>query len=124
MALRLAIELKSFEGAMDMAPKQKETITKKTKVKDRPYIQTERKEIYHAFAKYLVSIGRAYPCFCTEQELNDLREHQEHKKEITGYYGRYARCRSLTYEQIEEKINNGEKNEKIWFILISLFLLR
>lgn len=74
-----------------------------------PYIQTERKEIYHVVAKYLVSIGRAYPCFCTEEDLTLMREKQESKKDRIGYYGRYAKCRNLTYEEIKERIENGDK---------------
>ena len=74
-----------------------------------PYIQTERKNIYHIVAKYLVSIGRAYPCFCSEEELSEMRTIQEVKKDRIGYYGKYAKCRNLTYEQIKEKIEAGEK---------------
>ena len=37
-----------------------------------PYVQSERKEIYHAFIKYLIEIGRAYPCFCTEEDNAQL----------------------------------------------------
>ncbi|HOO67776.1 MAG TPA: glutamate--tRNA ligase [Bacilli bacterium] len=74
-----------------------------------PYIQSERKNIYSAFAKYLVSIGRAYPCFCSEEELNKIREHQTENKEKIGYYGKYAKCRNLTNKQVKEKIDNGEK---------------
>lgn len=74
-----------------------------------PYIQTERKEIYDTFAKYLVSIGRAYPCFCSEDDLNKMREEQEAKKDRVGYYGKYAKCRDLSYEEIENHIKNGDK---------------
>jgi glutamyl-tRNA synthetase len=74
-----------------------------------PYIQTERKDIYAAFAKYLVSIGRAYPCFCSEEDLNEMRERQEHRKERIGYYGPYAKCRNLTYEEVKEHLDNGDK---------------
>lgn len=74
-----------------------------------PYLQTERKDIYAAFAKYLVSIGRAYPCFCSEDDLKDIRESQINKKDRIGYYGSYAKCRNLTYEEIEQKIKNGDK---------------
>jgi len=52
-----------------------------------PYIQTERKEIYHAFIKHLISIGRAYPCFCSEEDLTEMREHQEKKKDTTRKLG-------------------------------------
>lgn len=74
-----------------------------------PYIQSARKDIYAAFSKYLVSIGRAYPCFCSEEDLNNIREIQTEKKDRIGYYGKYAKCRNLSYEEIEEKIKNGEQ---------------
>ena len=63
-----------------------------------PYIQSERKEIYHAYIKKLIEMGRAYPCFCTKEELEDLRKNQEEKKMRTGYYGRFARCRNINIE--------------------------
>ncbi len=74
-----------------------------------PYVQTERKEIYEAYAKYLVSIGRAYPCFCTAEELDAMRKRQEERKEQIGYYGKYAKCRNLTLEEVEEHLKNGDK---------------
>ena len=74
-----------------------------------PYIQSERKEIYWAFAKYLIENDMAYPCFCNEEELEAIRQKQEKYKSRLGYYGRYAKCRHLTTEEIEEKIKNGEK---------------
>ena len=74
-----------------------------------PYVQSERKEIYHTFIKHLIEIGRAYPCFCTKDELEDLRKHQEERKFRTGYYGRYAKCRLLPIEQQIERIKNGEE---------------
>jgi len=74
-----------------------------------PYIQSERKEIYHAFTRHLIEIGRAYPCFCTTEELSEMRENQEAMKTRTGYHGRFARCSRLTPEEAIEKINNGEK---------------
>ena len=74
-----------------------------------PYIQSERKEIYQAFAKYLIEIGRAYPCFCTSEDLNNLRETQEKSKVRTGYYGRYAKCRNIPVEEACERIKNGER---------------
>lgn len=74
-----------------------------------PYIQSQRKDIYSAFAKYLVSIGRAYPCFCSEEELDEIRNEQTSKKDRIGYYGKYAKCRNLTYDEVKQKIDNGEK---------------
>ena len=74
-----------------------------------PYIQSERKEIYHAFIKYLIEIDRAYPCFCKKEELDQMREKQEKYKARIGYYGRYAKCRNLSIDEIIEKIKNGEE---------------
>ncbi len=73
-----------------------------------PWYQRQRAEIYRAFAKYLIGIGRAYPCFCTEEELAALREEQTAKKEITGYYGKYARCRDLPEEEIYKNLDAGK----------------
>lgn len=72
-----------------------------------PWYQRQRAEIYRAFVKHLIEIGRAYPCFCTEDELSALRDEQTQRKEITGYYGKYAKCRDLTEEQIYEKLDKG-----------------
>lgn len=74
-----------------------------------PYIQSERKEIYHTFIKYLIEIGRAYPCFCTSDELDIMRKKQEAKKGRIGYYGGWAKCRDLSNEERAERIKNGEK---------------
>ena len=73
-----------------------------------PYVQSERKEIYHAFIKHLIEIGRAYPCFCKKEYLDELRTMQEHKKLRTGYYGKYAKCRNLSVDEMIEKIKAGE----------------
>ncbi len=73
-----------------------------------PWYQRQRAEIYRAFVKHLIEIGRAYPCFCTEEELTALREEQTAKKEITGYYGKYARCRNLTEEEIYRNLDAGK----------------
>ena len=74
-----------------------------------PYIQSERKEIYHAFIKHLLEIGMAYPCFCTEEHLDEIREMQEATKSRIGYYGRYAVCRNLKIDEAYNRIKNGEK---------------
>ncbi len=72
-----------------------------------PYTQSKREEIYHCFAKKLVEDGLAYPCFCTEDDLNTLRETQEAEGVTKGYYGKWAKCRDLTLEEIENKISQG-----------------
>lgn len=73
-----------------------------------PYIQSKRKEIYHVYIKHLISIGRAYPCFCTPEELNQMREKQEMTKIRTGYYGRFSKCRKLSIDDAINRIKNGE----------------
>lgn len=72
-----------------------------------PYVQSERKEIYHAFIKHLIEIDRAYPCFCTSDELSEIRTMQEGSKQRTGYYGRFAKCRRLKVEEMIEKVKAG-----------------
>ena len=74
-----------------------------------PYKQSERKEIYEAYAKSLVKQGLAYPCFCTPEELDEIRAKQEAAKIKPGYYGVWAKYRTLPVEQAVEKIKNGEK---------------
>ena len=73
-----------------------------------PYYQTQRVDIYHVYAKSLVERGLAYPCFCTEEELEEVRKQQEEAKELTGYYGKYATCRNLSDEEIEANIKAGK----------------
>ncbi|MEI3529463.1 MAG: glutamate--tRNA ligase [Bacilli bacterium] len=73
-----------------------------------PYIQSERKEIYHTFIKHLIEIGRAYPCFCAKEDLDDMRHGQEERKKRTGYYGLYAKCRKLSVEEQIKRIKNNE----------------
>lgn len=74
-----------------------------------PYKQRDRLNIYHIVAKHLVSIGRAYPCFCTEEELTEMRTHQEDIKDRIGYYGHYAKCRNLSMEEIKKHLENKDK---------------
>ncbi len=71
-----------------------------------PYTQSHRREIYRAFAKKLMEEGKAYPCFCTPEDLDEIRAKQE-DEDIKGYYGSYAKCRDLTDEEIIEKVNAG-----------------
>jgi len=74
-----------------------------------PYIQSEREDIYKAFAKKLIIEDKAYPCFCTKEEEERTKEVQIKNQEQIGYYGRWAKCRKLTMEDVIEKVNNGEK---------------
>jgi len=72
-----------------------------------PYTQSKRAEIYQTFAKSLVEQGLAYPCFCSAEDLDKIRAQQE-KEDIKGYYGKYAKCRNLSYEEIKSNIDAGK----------------
>ena len=74
-----------------------------------PYRQSMRKEIYQAYAKYMIEMGKAYPCFCTPEDGEEMRAKQEAAGVRPGYYGVWAKCRNLTVEESAEKIKNGEK---------------
>lgn len=72
-----------------------------------PYYQSQRKDIYHVFAKKLVSEGLAYPCFCSAEELDEIRASQE-KESVKGYWGAFAKCRNLSFEQVKKNITEGK----------------
>lgn len=74
-----------------------------------PYRQSMRKEIYQAYAKYMIEMGKAYPCFCTPEDGEEMRAKQEAAGVRPGYYGVWAKCRNLTVEESAEKIKNREK---------------
>ena len=74
-----------------------------------PYTQSKRAEIYHIVAKDLVQKGLAYPCFCSAEELSAIREEQEKGDAlIWGYFGKWAKCRDLSFEEIESNIKSGK----------------
>ena len=74
-----------------------------------PYTQSKRAEIYQTVAKELVQKGLAYPCFCTAEELSSIREEQEKGDAlIWGYFGKWAKCRDLSFEEIEANIKAGK----------------
>lgn len=72
-----------------------------------PYTQSERKQIYQAYAKKLLEEGKAYPCFCKPEEVELTRKVQEKMNVRPGYHGQYAKCRHLTDSQIIEKLDAG-----------------
>lgn len=73
-----------------------------------PYKQSQRREIYHAFAKYLIERGLAYPCFATPEEIEEIRKKQEAAGLRTGFYGVWAKYRNLPVDEAIERIRNGE----------------
>jgi glutamyl-tRNA synthetase len=70
-----------------------------------PYCQSERRDIYHAFAKHLVQLGHAYPCFCTKEQLAAMRQTQQARKVNFGYYGVYAVHRGASLHAIQSALN-------------------
>ncbi len=73
-----------------------------------PYTQSERRDIYQAYIKSLLEKGLAYPCFCAAEDLDIMRKIQEKTSVRPGYYGKYAKCRNLTDEQILENLKAGK----------------
>ena len=74
-----------------------------------PYTQSKRKEIYRICAKHLIEIGRAYPCFCTQEMLQKTHDAQVANKIMPGYYGVYAKCRNISIDESIERVKAGEK---------------
>ena len=72
-----------------------------------PYYQSQRKPICHVFAKSLVEQDLAYPCFCSAEDLDEIRAAQENEPN-KGYWGEYAKCRKLSFEEIEKNIKEGK----------------
>ena len=102
--LQIINTLKDF----DLEPDEGMTSETTEKGSYGPYKQSERKEIYQAYAKYLIEQGKAYPCFCTPEELDEIRAKQEAAKIRPGYYGVWAKCRTITVEEAIKKIETGE----------------
>ena len=73
-----------------------------------PYVQSERMDIYQSYAKWAIEQAIAYPCFCTSEELDKIRENQTKAQERTGYYGKWAKCRNMPIDMAAEKIKAGE----------------
>lgn len=72
-----------------------------------PYYQSRRKDIYHVYVRELVLQGKAYPCFLTEQELDNIRQEQTQLKLDMGCYGEYARYRNSDIKEIEKMLEQG-----------------
>ncbi len=70
-----------------------------------PYRQTDRREIYRKHINTLINSGHAYPCFCTPERLESVRQEQQKRKENPRYDGT---CRMLAPDEAAKKIANGE----------------
>lgn len=90
-------------------PDEYETLNGEIKGDYGPYIQTERLDIYHSFAKYLVSIGNAFPCFCKAFENKEEILKDRETKFLDNDATEYDACRNLTFDEVKKHIDNGEK---------------
>ncbi len=70
-----------------------------------PYRQSDRKDIYQKYTQQLVDEGHAFPCFCTSERLDDLREKQREAGEDIGYDGH---CMHLSAEEVQQRLSTGE----------------
>lgn len=70
-----------------------------------PYFQSQRLEIYQKIAHELMDKGIAYPCFCTDEELEEKRKKAEEEHRSVHYDGT---CRNLTKEEAQRRIDAGE----------------
>jgi glutamyl-tRNA synthetase len=71
-----------------------------------PYRQTERREVYHEHAWKLVELGHAFPCFCTPDRLERVRQEQMKARQNTRYDGT---CRTLDPDEARRRVAAGEK---------------
>ena len=73
-----------------------------------PYIQSQRADLYKVVIKYLLEEGKAYPCFCSQEELDEIRAKQEKEKLTPGYYGEFAKYRYLNNDERKARILRGD----------------
>lgn len=73
-----------------------------------PYVQSERAEIYLAYALDLLRTGRAYPCFATSEELQAAVKDQQAKKLRPGYYGEWALWRDRPEQDVQAALDAGK----------------
>jgi glutamyl-tRNA synthetase len=69
-----------------------------------PYRQSERGPIYRCYVKRLVAEGKAYPCFMSGGEIDNMRKSQERLNVTPGVYGEWAKCRNFTNDEAALRI--------------------
>jgi len=74
-----------------------------------PYIQSQREHIYKVFAKHLLKEWKAYPCFMTEEELAEIREHQTIWRQVPWVYGSFSKWRHATEEEIKKELETKKE---------------
>lgn len=73
-----------------------------------PYTQSLRFDIYRAFVHKLIRENKAYACFATPEELDDIRKQQEQLKIRPGYYGEWAVWRNRSEEDVLSALSSGK----------------
>jgi glutamyl-tRNA synthetase len=71
-----------------------------------PYLQSERMDVYADVAAKLLAAGKAYHCYCSQEELEQRREAARQAGHHSGYDGH---CRVLTPEQVQEYVDAGRR---------------
>jgi len=74
-----------------------------------PYVQSKRADIYKVVIKEMLKKDLAYLCFCSANELSEMRKAQQAKKENFGYYGKYAKCSFMSVEEQIAKVKSGKE---------------
>ncbi len=111
---------REVEGAMEIIfdilerfqqkPDEYQILGRETVGEYGPYIQSKRLEIYHAFAKYLVAQGKAFPCFCKKTEgLEDILKDREERYSESSSNAFFDPCRDMPIEEAIKRVQNGEK---------------
>lgn len=72
-----------------------------------PYIQSNREEIYQTFVKHLIQIGLAYPCFMSQEEIEEIRSFQQKNKLVPWIYSEFSKYRNASLIEIKEKLSNN-----------------
>jgi len=72
-----------------------------------PYTQSERKDIYRSQVKLLLEKEKAYPCFCTSEEIEEINKQQEEEGVRPGYYGKWAKWRNASVDDVEKELEKG-----------------
>lgn len=74
-----------------------------------PYRQSNRGNIYDVYIHKLLAQDLAYPCFCSVEDLDELRKRQEAIKVRPGYYGEYATCRHRSADEVANFLASGKE---------------
>ena len=73
---------------------------------DEQYVQSERRRIYDGYVEQLLESGNAYHCYCTPEELEEIRTQARADKQTRSYD---RRCRDLTSEAVDRFVAEGRK---------------